>query len=270
MITIDDILRPFPKGSAALALRVIEQDLTARFHTHIVNDISIECFREKDDYYIYCKVPSEGNPDSNIKVYYDVIFRFIRPSKADEISTTIRNYHIEVFANVPSFMYTFTHVLKEKKAILTTIDDKYYNKKAMNDKAVIRNPMKFSGIDKTVWFTAHYMEKLGLFRKSTFDEKTNDKLNISSVIKSVKTQEEKLSEVERRNQFKHKELINRKREEKYISKKDKPKQDIEKPVSPLKANMHAEMSSGTKANMHTSTKTNMKANMKSSLSTKKK
>ena len=209
-LTINDLIHPFQKGSMAIALRAIEQDLTIRYFRNIQKTISAKCFMKKDDYYVYFKIPSERNIDGVKDIFYDVILRFFPKNKDDFTSSSIRNYGVQVFSNSPAFMFTFTHRYSKQKLLLP-IPKKYYGKQALKEEADIRNPLKLVGIDKTIWFSELFMTKHRLFTKTVFESLVQKKLDLNTVLNSIKSQEDKLIEVQRRD----KTLAVQKRKNKY-------------------------------------------------------
>ena len=72
-------------------------------------------------YYIHLIIPSETERDNT----YDVVFLFEDIKKEYAKSGTISDYDIRVFANSPSFVYTFANVYKENDMFIDSLSSKY-------------------------------------------------------------------------------------------------------------------------------------------------
>jgi hypothetical protein len=206
-IKVSQFLRPLAKGSSAISLKLIIDNLTYRYVKNIKEQIKVKFFKEGDMYFVYAKIPSESNdkyPDA-APVFYDVIFQFIPPNKASLAADSIREYDVKAFSNIPSFLYTFNYVFYHRKALIE-LPGGYYSPRALNEKARIRNPLNLLGIDKSLWFTTYYLDDHRFFKRTTFDGIIDKELTLVKLLKKekIKTQEHKLYELELRD--KHRKL----------------------------------------------------------------
>ena len=118
--------------------------------------------KDKEDYYIHFKIPSEVVP----KFYYDVIIRFyLVPGKSsNKGEPTLINYESQFYSNDPSFVYTFAHAFKENNLLIKDLEPKM-SKLALKTKAEMRNPHDDIGYVKALYFAYLEMKKDRLFNK---------------------------------------------------------------------------------------------------------
>jgi hypothetical protein len=204
-VKVAQMLRPFNKGFSALQIKLIMNDLVYRYTKNIKNKIKVKYFKEKNDYFIYAKIPSESNdiyPDS-APIHYDVIIQLIPPNKAALALDSIREYDAKVYSNIPSFVFTFNYVYHYKRALIV-LPQEYYTRRAIMEKPRVRNPLYLLGIDKSLWFTVYYLDEHRMFKKSNIDALLDENLTLLFLLKDegIKSQDRKLDECELREKHK--------------------------------------------------------------------
>jgi hypothetical protein len=203
-VKVAQMLRPFNKGFSALQIKLVMNDLVFRYTRNIKDRMQIKVFKEKEDYFIYAKVPSESNdeyPDSK-PIHYDVIIQLSPPNKASLAWTDIREYDAKVYANIPSFVFTFNYVYHFRRALIT-MPNGFYTQKAVMERPRVRNPLNLLGIEKSLWFTIFYLDDHRMFKRSNIDSLLKD-YNLNKLIKEeqIKSQDRKLAECEIREKHK--------------------------------------------------------------------
>lgn len=198
MLKVKDIITPFNRGFSAISVKYQLDDLTKRYLNNIKDKITMKVSKDKNKYYIYLKIPSESNEKYiNFNIFYDVIIELIPPNSSWLEATSIRDYDIKVFANIPSFVFTFNFVYMKKRGLMD-LPYGYYSEKAMKDKPNTRNPLLLLGIEKSLWFSIFYLDEHKFFNRSRIDELVDDNIDLNKMLKNIKTQDQKYSEVERR------------------------------------------------------------------------
>lgn len=199
-LKVDQLIRPFSRGFSALSVKYIIEDLSRRFAANIQDKIEYKIIKVKNTYYIWCKIPSESNdkyPDEEI--YYDVILQLDPPNTSSLQNPSIRDYDVKVYANIPSFVFTFNYVYYSKNSLIK-MPAGFYSRKSITMKPKIRNPLQLLGIDKSLWFAVCFLDKMKLFNRANADAAIDVQLDLEKLIKTlkIKTQDEKLSECEYR------------------------------------------------------------------------
>lgn len=196
---IDELMNPEGRGSSAFHMKIIHENLQMRFEKNIAKTIQVLAYEEKNDYFFHCRIPSESNAAHDKEIFYDVILQFSPGDKEDVTSGSIRGYKVKAFSNSPSFTFTFTRTYKTHKLLPEIIPTKLYNKLSLHKAPVVRNPLDVVGIEKTIWFAGHYLISNGFMNKNRIPGIT-DKKSIKSIIGKILSQDDKLVEVERRNE----------------------------------------------------------------------
>jgi hypothetical protein len=204
-VKVAQMLRPFNKGFSALQIKLVMNDLVFRYTRNIKDQMQIKVFKEKEDYFIYAKVPSESNdeyPDSK-PIHYDVVIQLSPPNKASLAWTDIREYDAKVYANIPSFVFTFNYVYHFRRALIT-MPNGFYTRQAVMERPRVRNPLNLLGIEKSLWFTIFYLDDHKIFKRSNIDGLLIKGHNLVKLIKeeSIKSQDRKLAECEVREKHK--------------------------------------------------------------------
>jgi hypothetical protein len=204
-IKVTQMLRPFNKGFSALQIKLVMNDLVFRYTKTVQAKIKIRIFKDNNDYFIYAKIPSESNdeyPDSG-PLHYDVIIQLSPPNKASLAWDNIREYDAKVYANIPSFTFTFNYIYHFRRALID-LPSGFYTRRAVMERARVRNPLNLLGIEKSLWFTVFHLDDCKLFRRNRIDSFAEEDLSLTKLIKEekIKSQDYKLHECERREKHK--------------------------------------------------------------------
>lgn len=113
-----------------------------------------------DSYYIYMKIPSEVI--SNF--YYDVVIRLYTTANSKKSSNILRSYAVEFYSNDPAFVYTFAHSFVKNKLFIKDLEPKM-SKRALKERAKVRNPNDNVWYVKSLYFAYLTMEKYDLFNR---------------------------------------------------------------------------------------------------------
>lgn len=274
MIKIEQIVKPFNSGFSAVSIKYLLENLQKRYLVNIEPNITIvDAVKEKDNYFILVKIPSESNTEyKSDKIFYDVIIELSPPNKSYLNNESVRDYDARVYSNCPSFTYTFTYVYYKKDALIK-MPKGAYTRKALSKAPKVRNPLLLFGIEKTLWFAICYIDKNKLFRRSNLEALIKDDSKLKDLIKKHKIigQDQKLEEVMARTKkfstIKKKEnKIDDRIKEKDIKKigKTSPKKEN---IENLRSRLAADLSSDL--NKPDIRKSTLKSSLKSGLSKKK-
>ena len=274
MIKIEQIVKPFNSGFSAVSIKYLLENLQKRYLVNIEPNITtIDAIKEKDNYFILVKVPSESNTEyKSDKIFYDVIIELLPPNNSYLNNESVRDYDVRVYSNCPSFTYTFTYVYYKKDALIK-MPKGAYTRKALSKAPKVRNPLLLFGIEKTLWFAICYIDKNKLFKRSNLEALVKDDSKLKDLIKEHKIigQDQKLEEVMARTKkfstIKKKEnKIDDRIKEKDIKKigKTSPKKEN---IEDLRSRLAADLSSDL--NKPDIRKSILKSSLKSGLSKKK-
>ena len=274
MIKIEQIVKPFNSGFSAVSIKYLLENLQKRYLVNIEPNITtVDAIKEKDNYFILVKVPSESNTEyKSDKIFYDVIIELSPPNKSYLNNESVRDYDVRVYSNCPSFTYTFTYVYYKKDALIK-MPKGAYTRKALSKAPRVRNPLLLFGIEKTLWFAICYIDKNKLFKRSNLEALVKDDSKLKDLIKEHKIigQDQKLEEVMARTKkfstIKKKEnKIDDRIKEKDIKKigKTSPKKEN---IENLRSKLAADLSSDL--NKPDIRKSILKSSLKSGLSKKK-
>ena len=274
MIKIEQIVKPFNNGFSAVSIKYLLENLQKRYLVNIEPNITtVDAVKEKDNYFILVKIPSESNTEyKSDKIFYDVIIELSPPNKSYLNNESVRDYDVRVYSNCPSFTYTFTYVYYKKDALIK-MPKGAYTRKALSKAPKVRNSLLLFGIEKTLWFAICYIDKNKLFKRSNLEALVKDDSKLKDLIKEHKIigQDQKLEEVMARTKkfstIKKKEnKIDDRIKEKDIKKigKTSPKKEN---IENLRSRLAADLSSDL--NKPDIRKSTLKSSLKSGLSKKK-
>lgn len=188
--------------------------------------INYNCYKTKDKYYVYIKVPSELVPE----FYYDVLVEFTPPKdKKIRDSKTVREYDARFYSNDPSFVFTFAHAFIDHDMFIKQYKDKM-SKQAIKEKAKAKNALNIVGYVKSLYFAYLIMSKYGLFNKIKYIEKYNEKFVKSMIMHA----DQKIALRQEAGQTENKKARQKAREEK--RKIEQNKQDLVQPGMIKKTN----------------------------------
>lgn len=167
-----------------------------------------------DSYYIHMKIPSEVIE----KFYYDVVIQLFTTENSKKNNVNLREYAVKFYSNDPAFVYTFAHSFKKNNLFIKDLEPKML-KRALKDKAEIRNPKDNVWYVKSLVFAYLTMEKYHLFNRPMLNQhaiKYNKNIILPKItsadvkVKDRQHEQELLEEKQRREkESKRKELQNR-------------------------------------------------------------
>ncbi len=203
MLKIQDIVKPFNSGFAAVSTKLLIDDLTKKYSALIEPNMKVTALKQGKDYFIYATIPSKTNEkyqSGDDKIYYDAVIQLIAPNTAmEKKDENVRHWDVKAYNNNPMFIYTFNYVYNARNALIK-LTNGYYSKPAMKIKPKTRNPMMLTGIDDNLWFLVMFMDKNHWFDRYILDSMcTNSGVDYKWLIKTITPQEEKLLEVKDRS-----------------------------------------------------------------------
>lgn len=167
------IENPMGKGDAALGTNrsTIKGVLTEKYQ-RLTNRKKIKSFcytgTKKNQYTIHLVIPSETERDNT----YDIVFEFTPANKEVLSAGTLKEYDVRVFANSPSFAYTFAYVY-QKHGLMIDFLAKRLGKQFVKIAPDVRNRYQIVSYEKYIFFGAMYIIESGLLAKKTLDGKVN-------------------------------------------------------------------------------------------------
>ena len=120
---------------------------------------------ENDSYYIHIKVPSEVIDN----FYYDVVIQLYTTDNTKKNNVNLREYGAKFYSNDPAFVYTFAHSFKQNNLFIKDLEPKMM-KRALKEKAVIKNPKDNVWYVKSLYFAYLTMEKYHLFNRPMLNQ----------------------------------------------------------------------------------------------------
>lgn len=120
---------------------------------------------ENDSYYIHIKVPSEVIDN----FYYDVVIQLYTTDNTKKNNVNLREYGVKFYSNDPAFVYTFAHSFKQNNLFIKDLEPKMM-KRALKEKAEIKNPKDNVWYVKSLYFAYLTMEKYHLFNRPMLNQ----------------------------------------------------------------------------------------------------
>lgn len=162
---------PMGRGDAALGINrlTLKGILTEKYQRLTAKKkIKAYCYTgtKKGQYTIHLVIPSETERDNT----YDVVFEFTPGTKEMQDAKTLNDYSVRVFANSPSFAYTFAYVYKKHDLLIDFLAKKL-GKQFVKIAPDVRNRYQIVNYEKYIFFGAMYVIDSGLLAKKTLDGK---------------------------------------------------------------------------------------------------
>ena len=120
----------------------------------------------EDTFFIHFKIPSEVVE----KFYYDVVIKLYTTDNRRKSEANLRRYSVKFYSNDPAFVYTFAHSFRVNDLFIEELRSKMM-KKALKEKAEIKNPKDNVWYVKSLVFAYLVMEKYGLFQRSMLEQR---------------------------------------------------------------------------------------------------
>lgn len=184
-ITYSDYIkgRVADKGSLTKSqTKLIIDDYKSRFDKLLVREAGnfpYHLYKDEDKYYIHVSVPSENTRN----VYYDVVIEFSTTKEIVDKKNNIDLANARFFSNDPAFVFNYAYVFKHKGIIIDWLEKKI-SKRALEEKAVIKNPNQQLGHIKSLYFAYFFIKINHLFFVDPSWRKA-EKLVKTKVLKSI-------------------------------------------------------------------------------------
>lgn len=159
------IKNPAGKGDSSVNRATLINILDSKYDKLVKEKtIQFKVYRKirTGSYYFHMIIPSETERDNT----YDVVILFEDPEKSHSKSGAISEYDIRVFANSPSFAYTFAKVYKDNDMFIDSLSNKY-EKEILSLNPDVRNRYGIINYDKYVYFGAKFIMESRLLGKSS-------------------------------------------------------------------------------------------------------
>ena len=160
---------PMGKGDSALGVdrTVLKGILTEKYQRLVAKKkIKANCYVSHGgkQYTVHLVIPSETERDNS----YDVVFEFNDPKRSLKDEKSLKDYEVRVFANSPSFAYTFAYVYKKHGLLIEPLAKKL-GKQFVKIAPEVRNRYQVVSFEKYIFFGAKYIIESGLLIKSGFE-----------------------------------------------------------------------------------------------------
>lgn len=186
------INNPMGRKNMVYSNRFVYRDLyTNKLNVLMVREmgkVKYTLYRDKTDYYIYMKVPSEVIKN----FYYDVVIQFYTDDKSLGNSRTLKDYYIKFYSNDPAFVFTFAHAMIENDLFIKDLVPRM-SKHAVKKVAKERNAKNEIGYVKSIYFAYLLSKRYGLFNKVSYESQSEkyDKKKLLELIEHADSKVEK-------------------------------------------------------------------------------
>lgn len=189
---------PIGKGDASVNVRMIREALSIKYDRYIKNKkIEMKVYRQplKDIYWIWLTMPTETERDNS----YDVVFTFTNPKSTDRTALGIGKFDVQMFANSPSFAYTYAYVYNENGLLIPSLSSKL-GRAFISNPPKVRNRNEVILFDKYIYFGARYILDSKVLNRAVADIKSNkyDAKHFNSNIRTLNTIMEEYKDAEDR------------------------------------------------------------------------
>lgn len=189
-MTLNEFLEnPIGKGDASINVTVLRQALSAKYDIYQktkYKQVKMSIYKQplKDVYWIWLEMPTETERDNT----YDVVYKFTNPKPTDRTSLGIGKFDIQIFANVPSFAYTFAYVYNANELLIDTLSSKL-GKDFISKTPDVRNRNQVLLFDKYVYFGARYILDSKVLNRMVADSRASryQQDNFNSKIRTLST-----------------------------------------------------------------------------------
>lgn len=176
-MTLNEFLdNPIGKGDASVNTAVIKSALDVKYRSYTDAStgkkkiINLKIYRQpmKDIYWIVMTIPSETERTNS----YDVVYKFINPKPMNRTSLSISKFDIQIFANSPSFAYTYSYVYNKHGLLIPELSSKL-GRKFTSTAPDTRNRNQIILYDKYVYFGARYILDSKVLNRMVADAKSS-------------------------------------------------------------------------------------------------
>lgn len=128
--------------------------LTGKKEVDKKKKISLDIYRDNEEYYFHFKIPSEGPDRRNT---YDVVFHFTYGDEKELVNDkNLSRYYVKFFSNSPSFTYTFAYAFNLYGLFVEQLAGKFRHE-VLSNPPITRNPGEIISYEKTTYFAARYL-----------------------------------------------------------------------------------------------------------------
>lgn len=167
---------PVGKGDASVNVKMITNALSFKYDKYTdratgkKKEIKMKVFHQpmKDIYWIWLVIPSETERDNT----YDVVYKFINPKSTNRLNVSISGFDIQIFANSPSFAYTYAFVYNKQGLLIPELTGKL-GKAFMSKSPDTRNRNQVLLFDKYIYFGARYILDSKVLNRAVADVKAS-------------------------------------------------------------------------------------------------
>ena len=225
-MTIQEYIdNPMGKGDSAMGANrtLFVNMLTQKYNilTH-KKRIKMYAYKARNKYFIHLVIPSETERNNT----YDVVFEFSDKDREHEKELSIKNFNVRVFANSPSFAYTFAYVYKKHNLLIDSLVKKL-GKEFVKIAPDVRNRYQIVNYEKYVFFGAKYILDSGILSRAKIDKDAKSLVGGTFPLTKVRSLDEIMDEYNKEaaklKKAKSKEKVQR---EKEIRKEKKELQNI--------------------------------------------
>ena len=193
-MTLKEFLdNPVGKGDASINASLITDALSKKYENSYTDNaigkkkqIEMKVLHQpiKDIYWIILTIPSETGRGNS----YDVVYKFTNPKSGNRLSLSISGFDIQIFANSPSFAYTYAYVYNENNLLISDLSGKLGNV-FMKKSPDTRNRNRVILFDKYIYFGAKYILESKVLNRAVADAKSikYSQEYVSRNIRSLKT-----------------------------------------------------------------------------------
>ena len=204
-MTFDEYIKnPMGKQNAVFSQRQMYMDIYSRKFDAILareaGKINYRMYKDNDArYLLHIKIPSEVVE----KFYYDVVIEFYTNDKTNIASNTLKNYNVRFFSNDPYFCFTYAYSFNKNNMFIEDLKPKML-RKALEERAVERNPKNLVGYVKSIFFAYLYWKLRGLDKKLNWQvgsvkySKTDIMRDIMGASTKIRLRQERGKVVERK------------------------------------------------------------------------
>ena len=176
-MTLKDFLdNPIGKGDASINVSLITDALSKKYEASYTDNaigkkkkIEMKILHQplKDIYWVVLTIPSETGRGNS----YDVVYKLSNPKPGNRLGITISGFDIQVFANSPSFAYTYAYVYNQNNLLIPELSGKL-GSIFMKTSPDTRNRNQVVLFDKYVYFGAKYILESKVLNRAIADAKS--------------------------------------------------------------------------------------------------
>lgn len=168
------INNPMGRGDASIPNRKESIDSLETKYQRLIrtkgNSIRMTIYVAKnrtDDIYFHMVIPTETERTNS----YDVVIKFSDTNRSHKSELSISNYDISIFANSPSFAYTFAYVYRNNGLFVESLKDNL-GKEIIKHSPEVRNRFGIVNYEKYAYFGARYIMDSKMMNRAFLSSKS--------------------------------------------------------------------------------------------------